>query len=176
MRNGNCRSGLDSRLEIRHACDLVCAWRMLSRMGAQSLVIRENALAAICHFGRSRTSQWMLLPPRNSARHAGQLARVNRLCLSSSGISQSSRNVLRIDNVYGEPSVGHRCLDRLKRTGQAEARQQSFYYAGVIGVFLTGSALAIPFVRLMRETAILLPIAFLTLAGLLMSIHPPRQA
>ena len=63
-----------------------------------------------------------------------------------------------------------------KRTGQAEARQQSFYYAGIIFVFLTGSALAIPFVRLMRETAILLPIAFLIVAGLLMSIHPPRQA
>ena len=100
--------------DSRRACDLVCAWRMLSRMGAQSLVTRENALEAICHFGRSRTSQRMLLPPRNSARHAGQLARVNRLCLSGSGISQSSRNVLRIDNVHGKPSVGHCCLDRLE--------------------------------------------------------------
>ena len=55
-----------------------------------------------------------------------------------------------------------------RRTGQSEARHQSLCSAGVIAVFLTGSALAIPFVHLMRETAIALPIAFLISAGLMM--------
>ena len=63
-----------------------------------------------------------------------------------------------------------------RRTGQVEARRQSLCYAGVISVFLIGSALAVPFVRLMREKAIALPMAFLLVAGLLMSIRPAIDA
>ena len=55
-----------------------------------------------------------------------------------------------------------------RRTRQTEARQQSLCSAGVIAVFLIGTAFAIPFVHLMREAAIALPIAFLISAGLMM--------
>ncbi len=61
------------------------------------------------------------------------------------------------------------------RTGQAEARRQAFCYIGVIAIFLTGSALAVPFIYLLRESAIILPIIFLMAVGLLMS-HKPTHS
>ena len=62
-----------------------------------------------------------------------------------------------------------------KRTRQIEARRQALYYFGVIGVFLSGSALAIPFVRAFQESAIAFPIASLLVAGVLMAIRPTKQ-
>jgi len=62
-----------------------------------------------------------------------------------------------------------------KRNGARDARQQALYYAGVIGVFLLGAALAIPLVRMFREASIALPISLLFAAGVLMSIRPRRK-
>ena len=128
----------------------------------QGIVLAEAALLCGCFFARSSQSD-MIANLIVSVACALQVQTFRKVRGSAYASTMCTGNLRSATVVWGI----------WRQTRQPEAKRQSIRYLGIIAVFATGAACAVPFIKTFKEASIAVPIALLVLcAGLMTRIRP----